>query len=102
MIISIAGEGASPSTIRLSHWLSLAAAPAFAAMALLTGFVESGSPELLCSGLRAASPLAGMTAMYLLMSLFHSAPWLKLISREEWGPAREPITEVERNHHGKP
>jgi hypothetical protein len=29
----------------------------------------------------APSPLAGMGAMYLLMSAFHSPPWLKLIAR---------------------
>jgi len=28
-----------------------------------------------------AAPLTGMTAMYLLMSAFHAAPWLKLIGR---------------------
>jgi hypothetical protein len=33
----------------------------------------------------AASPLNGMVPMYLLMSAFHSAPWLKLISRQRSG-----------------
>ena len=61
--------------------LSLAAAPAFAIMALLTG-ISGGAPDMLCP---AASPLDGMTAMYLLMSAFHSAPWLKLMSRRRSG-----------------
>jgi hypothetical protein len=46
-------------------------------MALLTSVFGSGLPEALCSG---ASPLSGMIPMYLLMSAFHLAPWLKLIS----------------------
>jgi hypothetical protein len=60
-------------------WLSLAAAPTFAIMALLTG-VGGGPPDMLCSAAPDASPLSGMVLMYLLMSAFHSAPWLKLIS----------------------
>ena len=68
------GKAAAPGA---AGWLSLAAAPTFAIMALLTAVPASGPPEMLCS---AASPLSGMTAMYLLMSAFHSAPWLKLIS----------------------
>jgi hypothetical protein len=60
-------------------WLGLAAAPTFAIMALLTG-VGGGPPDMLCSAAQDASPLSGMVPMYLLMSAFHSAPWLKLIS----------------------
>jgi hypothetical protein len=63
------------------RWLSLAAAPTFAIMALLT-VVGSGPPDLLCSAAQHASPLGGMIPMYLLMSAFHSAPWLKLVSRQ--------------------
>jgi hypothetical protein len=59
-----------------ADWLSLAAAPTFAIMALLTGVLGGGPLDMLCS----ASPLSGMVPMYLLMSAFHSAPWLKLIS----------------------
>jgi hypothetical protein len=56
--------------------LSLAAAPTFAIMAQLTGMFGGGS---LCSAALDASPLSGMAAMYLLMTVFHLAPWLKLI-----------------------
>ena len=58
-----------------AEWLSLAAAPIFAGMALLTAL--SGLPDMICAS---ASPLNGMAAMYGLMSAFHLAPWLKLIS----------------------
>jgi hypothetical protein len=60
--------------------LSLAAAPTFAVMALLTGVLAGGAPDMLCSAAQDASPLTGMVPMYLLMSAFHSAPWLKMIS----------------------
>jgi hypothetical protein len=62
-----------------ADWLCLAAAPAFALMALLTGVLDDGSSDLLCSTSR-ASPLTGMAAMYALMGLFHIAPWLRLMS----------------------
>ena len=59
-----------------ADFLYLAAAPTFATMALLTAVLGSGSGDALCG----ASPLSGMILMYLLMSAFHLAPWLKLIS----------------------
>ena len=58
----------------------LAAAPTFAIMALLTGVLGGGSSDMLCSNrARNTSPLSGMVAMYLLMSAFHTAPWLQLL-----------------------
>jgi hypothetical protein len=60
--------------------LSLAAAPTFAIMALLTGVLGGGQPDILCAAADQTSPLSGMIPMYLLMSAFHSQPWLRLIS----------------------
>jgi hypothetical protein len=70
-----------------ADWLCLAAAPTFAIMALLTG-VGGGPPDMLCSAMHGASPLSGMVPMYLLMSAFHSAPWLKLVSGRRSGARR--------------
>ena len=70
---------AHKTATRAAGWLCLAPAPTFAIMALLTG-LGGGPPDMLCSAAHEASPLGGMVPMYLLMSAFHSAPWLKLIS----------------------
>jgi len=69
-------------------WLYLAAAPTFAIMALLTGVLGGGPPDMLCSAAHDASPLSGMVPMYVLMSAFHCAPWLKLISSARSGARR--------------
>ena len=73
---------------RAGDWLYLAAAPTFAIMALLTGVLGGGSPDMLCSPMQDASPLGGMVPMYLLMSAFHLPPWLKLISSRRSGACR--------------
>ena len=73
--MSEACTGAAASGV--AGWLSLAAAPTFALMALLTHF-GSGPLEALCST-GTSLHLGGMVPMYLLMSAFHFAPWLKLI-----------------------
>jgi hypothetical protein len=70
-----------------ADWLCLAAAPTFAMMALLTGVLSGGSPDMLCSAAH-ASPLSGMVPMYLLMSALHSAPWLKLALNRRNGGRR--------------
>jgi hypothetical protein len=72
------------------EFLRLAAAPTFAMMALLTGVFGAGHPDWLCSAAQDASPLSGMVPMYLLMSAFHSAPWLKLISGPRSGAEERP------------
>lgn len=61
-------------------WLHLAAAPTFVIMALCTVVFDSGAPNALCS-VAGGSALNGMAPMYILMGLFHSTPWLKLMSR---------------------
>jgi hypothetical protein len=84
-MMAIQGEAATAcarrwdvAAIGVADWLCLAAAPIFAIMALLTGVF--GTPDLLCSAGRGAVSLSGMFPMYVLMSVFHAAPWLKLIA----------------------
>jgi hypothetical protein len=83
-------EHSHAAATKATDFLTLAAAPAFAIMALLTGVLSGGSPDALCS-IASASPLSGMVPMYLLMSAFHSAPWLKLICswRSGWSRAEK-------------
>jgi hypothetical protein len=57
-------------------------------MALLTGIPGADMPDVLCSAAQGASPLSGMAMMYLLMSAFHLAPWLKLVSSQRSGVRR--------------
>ena len=73
----VCSSGSGSTATGAVRFLSLAAAPTFAIMALLTA-VGGGPADALCS--THASYLGGMVPMYLLMSAFHSAPWLKLIS----------------------
>jgi hypothetical protein len=70
--------------------LALAAAPTFAIMALLTGIQDGGMPVIVCSAAHDASLLTGMVPMYLLMSAFHSAPWLRLIANWRRGAYDQP------------
>lgn len=74
------GAAASP----VCRWLGLAAAPTFAVMALWTALF-SAQPDMLCLAMRGSSAMSGMTLMYLLMSVFHSSPWLKLIASRRTG-----------------
>ncbi|KXF75578.1 hypothetical protein ATN84_16375 [Paramesorhizobium deserti] len=78
--ISPLSGGGSATALVAGEWLSFAAAPTFASMALLTGISGEDMPDMLCSAGHGGSPLSGMAVMYLLMSAFHLAPWLRLIS----------------------
>jgi hypothetical protein len=72
------------SVLSAADWISLAAAPTFALMALFALVLGGGRPDVLCSA-EGASLLSGMVPMYLLMSAFHSVPWVKLISKRREG-----------------
>jgi hypothetical protein len=85
----IEGGPRKPGRLRPADWLSLAAAPTFAVMALLTAVLGGGPMNMLCPAAEHTSPLSGMIPMYLLMSAFHSPPWLKVISSEETQGAEE-------------
>ena len=82
----LSGEDTAAVVAVLVKWLSLAATPAFAIMALLTG-LKPGEMNSLCSA-GSAAPLSGMAAMYLLMSVFHLPPWLKLVAHRRGASAR--------------
>jgi hypothetical protein len=70
-------EGAAAS--HLARWLGLAATPTFAVMAVLAAVLGGGPADMLCSAGHGAL-LGGMVPMYLLMSAFHAAAWLRLVS----------------------
>lgn len=80
-------DSGSASDLGIAGWLRLAAAPTFAVMALLTAL--SGDAGMICSVTQNASPLSGMTFMYLLMSIFHGMPWLNLLARLRHGATRQ-------------
>jgi hypothetical protein len=76
--ISIGGGSHGAGVARAAaDWLGLAAAPAFATMALVTAALGGGA-EPLCSA--NGSLMSGMAPMYLMMGAVHVGPWLRLIA----------------------
>ena len=59
-----------------ARWLSLAAAPTFAIMAVIAAVAPA---DMLCAEMQGPFSLQGMVPMYALMSAFHLAPWLRLV-----------------------
>jgi hypothetical protein len=88
-VVAIRHQSRNAAAPGAADWLSLAAAPTFAIMALLT-YLGGGPPDMMCLAARDMSPLSGMVPMYLLMSGFHLALWLALISGRRGG-ARRPV-----------
>jgi hypothetical protein len=79
--ISIGGENPGAAVARAAaEWLSLAAAPTFAMMALMTAVLGGGAGPLCSTTQDGWSLMSGMVPMYLMMGAFHSAPWLRLMS----------------------
>jgi hypothetical protein len=72
-------ENGNPKALGVAGWLALAAAPTFALMAWLTG-VSDDPLGMSCPVMHGASPLSGMLPMYVLMSVFHAASWLRWIT----------------------
>lgn len=77
---TIGHENSDAGAQSASDWLGLAATPTFAIMALLTSILGDGNMAMICSTADVSSSLGGMVRMYLLMSAFHSKPWLKLVA----------------------
>ena len=74
------GDRTGAVVATLTDGLYLAATPTFAIMAALTS-VSGGNADMMCSAAHGAWQLGGMVPMYVLMSAFHSPPWLKRILR---------------------
>ncbi len=68
------------ATLGAADCICFGAAPTFAVMALVAGVLGGGSQDMSCAAMQHTSPLSGMALMYMLMSAFHSTPWLKLIA----------------------
>jgi hypothetical protein len=77
---SICGNSSGAAIARVAaDWLGLAAAPAFAMMAIMTCRLRGGVDPL-CSATQQGSLMSGMIPMYLMMSAFHVGPWLRLVT----------------------
>ena len=85
--VRVDGEESSAVVATLTNGLYLAATPTFAIMAVLTS-VSGENADMMCSAAHGAWPLSGMVPMYVLMSTFHSAPWLRLITNWRRGAHR--------------
>jgi len=79
------GRRSPAAALGAAGWLGLAAAPTFAVMALLT-CMPGADAEMMCPAAHGVSWLGGMAPMYALMSAFHAAPWLKMISARRLRP----------------
>ena len=66
---------------RALQLLSFAPTPTFALLGLLSASQEGSLASLVCSAGHGSSPLTGMVSMYLLMSVFHSTPWIRMIAQ---------------------
>jgi len=76
------GSSTRSFSARALGLLCLAPTPTFALLGLLCAAQEGNLERLVCSAGYGSSPLTGMVSMYLLMSVFHSTPWIRMITRE--------------------
>ena len=64
------------------RWLSLAASPTFAIMAVASLIHGEGPIGVLCSAGGQGWPIGSMGFMYGLMTVFHFPPWIRLLGRQ--------------------
>src|SRR4029453_12915314 len=76
--------GCGHAAAGLAVWLRLAPPPALKPRGPWSRFFP-GQPDMLCMAMQGSSPVSGMTVMYVLMSAFHAAPWLRFISSRQNG-----------------
>lgn len=74
-------SGSNFSSRSIRGAIGLAAAPTFAAMAVVSGLFQDELAAI-CSGGSGALPLTGMVWMYILMSVFHVGPWLRVLENQ--------------------
>jgi hypothetical protein len=78
---SVSADSPRPLGARVLGLLSLAPTPTFALLGLLSAAQEGSLESVICSAGHGSSMLTGMVSMYLLMSVFHSAPWIRMIAQ---------------------
>jgi len=76
-VLHCSGSGASAAP-GLARWLSIAAAPTFAAMAVWTQ-ASGGASPMLCTSDHSFGSIDGMAAMYALMAIFHAGRWIEAV-----------------------
>jgi hypothetical protein len=72
--------------------LGFAATPLFALLALVSTAGMSGLS--ICNSTLPLLPINDMALMYLLMSIFHASPWLRLLSPPTRQP-RHPLNRIQ-------
>ncbi len=79
-MVTLAATTTRRAFLGAASTLPYAASPVFALIAVLTQMY--GTADAMCSAMpmTSASVLSGMVPMYLLMSAFHAAPWLRLLA----------------------
>jgi hypothetical protein len=78
-VTTIAAKKLNTAARDAPGWIGLAAFPTFTLMALASA---TDAPRTAICAVTSDIPIHGMAWMYLLMSLFHTPPWLKLAFRQ--------------------